>query len=482
MLMAGVLSGEYIFNYLSSVIALSTLSLTLLISLFTRKSGIVQSISLLFAIFLTGICLYRYSVESIRIARPGYYDYNAVVISSVKQNKGFSSFDIIKTDKHGEHKIKATVKGYTNLYPGDLLHIHSKINPPRDKNKKRFSYAEYLIRNGYYGTTFLNRNKIEFIGNNYEGLSSWMRLRVFLLQIRSSLLSKLNDNGLKGRDFATVSAMAFGEKTYLSSNDKDIYSRTGVSHVLALSGLHIGIIYTFLTFFMTFIHKKTRFVLIQAAVWFYVVFAGMSPSLIRAALMISIYSLGTLMHRDKISLNSLSFAGCLSVILSPQIIFDLCFQLSFISVFSIMLFYRPITEILPSHPSVIKKIMQMTAVSLAAYIGTMPIILHNFGSLSLCFLITNLIVIPLTTAVIYLAILSFVPFLGTYIICALIAVVHMLNTIINAMSNLSFANIGNLHISILNTILIYVVIIILYILYCLTNYKKINLSNVKIIK
>ena len=466
MLMAGIISGEYIFTSVSPAVSLFAVIILLAALPLTKRSGTVQSAQLLFTVYITGLCSYRTAVVNMDIIERGYYDYHAVVTSTIKHNKDFSTFDIIKIGKDGNNlKIKATVKGDVALYPGDRLHIRSKINPPEDRKKGRFSYASLLKRSGYAGTTFINTDNISFAGNYNGDLSLWTRIKINVLQMRSDILAKIYDAGIRGRDFATVSAMAFGDKTYLTSTDREIYSRTGVSHVLALSGLHIGIIYTFLSFFMTFIPKVPRFIAIQAAIWFYVLFAGMSPSLVRAALMITVYSIGTLMHREKISINSLSLAGMVSLLLSPQTLFDLCFQLSFLSVFAILLFYRPLTNILPSRPLAIRKVTQMTAVSLAAYIGTMPLILYNFGNISICFIITNLFVIPLTTLVIYLSIISTIPLINTLSLDILSITVHLLNTLVNCIASISFVNIDNMYISMFTVLLMYVIIISIYLIY-----------------
>ena len=472
LLITGVLSGEYIFNNISPVTVIITLIPVLAVTMFLRKSAVIQSAMLLFAVFLTGLCVHRISVNNMTFVEKGWYDYRGVVTSSVKHNEKNSSFDLTMLSGKKDLKIRATIKGNIILYPGDRLHISSKINPPEDRNDKGFSFADYLKRNGYAGSTFIDKRNIIFEGNRYDDLTTWMRIKIYLLQMRSSLLAHLHDEGLSGRDFATVSAMAFGDKTYLSNADKEMYSHTGVSHVLALSGLHIGIIYAFLAFFMTFVPRIPKFIVIQAAIWFYVVFAGMSPSLIRAALMITIYSLGTLIHRDKISVNSLSLAGTISVLVSPQIVFDLCFQLSFISVFSILLFYHPITKCLPSHPLVVQKIMQMIAVSVAAYVGTMPLIIYHFESISCCFILTNLVVVPLTTAIIYLALLSFLPIAGTFIADALILVVSITNGFVSLLSELKFTNISGIHFTIYTVILTYVIIFSIYLIYCKLSSSK----------
>lgn len=472
--MAGILSGEYIFNSISPAILLLTVLFLLAVTFFLRRSGTVQSLMLMFTVYLTGICSYRTAVVNTDSVRRGYYEYDAVVASTVKQNHGYSSFDLIKISQNNDNlKLKATIKGNAELYPGDRLHIHSKLYPPEDRKNGRFSYASYLRRSGYAGTTFLNPEHMYFEGCSSEGLSPWTNIKISLLQMRTSVLSRLHTNGLEGKDFATVSAMAFGDKTFLTSADREAYNRTGVSHVLALSGLHISIIYAFLTFLLSFLPKVPRFLTIQTAVWFYVVFAGMSPSLIRAALMITVYSAGTLMHRDKIAVNSLSLAGTVSLLLSPQTIFDICFQLSFLSVFSIMLFYRPLTKIFPSRPFAIRKVMQMTAVSVAAYIGTLPLILYNFGNISFCFVITNLLVVPLTSIVIYLAIFSLIPFVGIYITYILSAAVHLLNLIVSRMGALNFAGINDAYISLNAVIFSYIIIICTYFIYnIMGEYKK----------
>ena len=191
----------------------------------------------------------------------------------------------------------------------------------------------------------------------------------------------------------------------------------------------------------------------------------MPVSVVRAAVMLSVYALLSLGHRDKMSVNTLAFTALLLLIINPLSLFDVGFQMSFIAVFSILVWVPLLMRVFPpdylqTHRAV-RWLWAMVAVSVAAQIGAAPLIAYYFGRFSTYFLLTNFIVVPAATLILWLAIVVvMVPS------CAflLLYIVGLLNTVLTRIALLPCASIEGLHPSMLQVSMIYVIIAAVYLL------------------
>ena len=245
---------------------------------------------------------------------------------------------------------------------------------------------------------------------------------------------------------------------------------TGASHILALSGLHLGIIYALLSLLV--VGRRWQMitqVAIILSIWAFVFLTGMSTSVVRSAIMLTVYALLAIGHRQKMSVNTLAFTAIVMLLVSPQALFDVGFQMSFMAVFSILLFtplfYRPFSaEYLMTH-RIIRWLWGMVAVSIAAQIGVAPLIAYYFGHFSCFFLLTNFIVIPAATLILYLSLTTLlIPSIGI----ALASIVGLLNTTLIYISTIPGATIDGLHPSVMLTATIYAIISATYYLLWLT--------------
>ena len=292
------------------------------------------------------------------------------------------------------------------------------------------------------------------------------RSRNFFLQQREQLLQRFNDGGLEGDAYAVVAAMSLGDKSALSRDVKSVYSVSGASHVLALSGLHLGIIYMLLSLFL----PRRRWpalsqLLMILVVWAFVLLVGMPVSAVRSAVMLTIYGVLSIGRRNKMSINVLAFTAFVMLMWNPVWLFNVGFQMSFMAVWAILLFVPLFTSVFSDqyymeHPWV-AKLWGMVAVSLAAQLGVAPLIAYYFGQFSTCFLLTNLLVVPTAFIILCLAIavLLFPPL--AYL---LLYIVNGLNASLYSIATLPGANISNLHPTILQVVLIYVLIACCYLL------------------
>ena len=292
------------------------------------------------------------------------------------------------------------------------------------------------------------------------------RSKTYFLERRAKLLDRLSESGVDGSAYAVVAAMALGDKSQLTTELRDAYAISGASHILALSGLHLGIIYTLLSLLLS--RRRWQMVsqiVIIVSIWLFVFLVGLSASVVRSAVMVSIYALLSLGHRDKLSVNTLAFAAIVMLLFNPMALFDVGFQLSFMAVLTILLFY-PLLESLWSQPFLLdhrlfRWLWTMLSVSCAAQIGVAPLIAYYFGRISCYFLLANLVVVPVAALILYLSLaVLLIPSLA-YL---LIYIVDTLNQLLVSIAALPGASIEGLHPTPLQVWMMYVIIFAVYLL------------------
>ncbi len=333
----------------------------------------------------------------------------------------------------------------------------------------------------FHDEQFIGRHDWQLGGNGFSHLSRFQRLKVKALRVRSHLLSRFHSQSADDEaPQAVLLAMVLGDKSGLTPQLRHAYDVSGASHILALSGLHLGIIYMLLTGLMM---GRRRFwlgqVVVVLAIWAYSFLTGLSTSVTRAAIMISIYSLFLLGGRRHAPLGVLSFAAMVLLLADPHSLTDIGFQLSFMSMLSILFFVPLLEQLLPvkwlQEHRMARWLIGMVMVSVAAQLGTAPLVAYHFGRFSTWFLLANLVAIPLAMFILYGAILVLIipPLLGL-----ILALVRTLNAALDAISQLPFASINGLHPSPLQVLMLYVLIIAVYGLLCLL-VSRINLSRTR---
>lgn len=308
----------------------------------------------------------------------------------------------------------------------------------------------------------------------YQSLSSFERTILKAQDFRQQAEQQLHTLHIGEQDFAVIAAMAMGDKSALNQETKEAYSISGTSHILAVSGLHIGIIFQLIILLLGGKRRsKLTIILSTTIVWVYVIFIGFPASAVRAATMLSIYSMVLLSLRPDPTLNTLALAYIIMVLVNPFNIFDIGFQMSFLAVGSILLFYPLFFCLLSSHSNTIRAIWGLFCVSLAAQIGTLPLIVFYFGRISCYSLITSFIAIPAATLILYLCVLLFILSPLTYIsflaspteglmqlvMNVLTSITQFINTAFHLTSMLPGASIEHVHLSLLQLAILYIAIL-----------------------
>lgn len=220
------------------------------------------------------------------------------------------------------------------------------------------------------------------------------------------LTERLHRTGLEGEALSVSSALLLGQKDGLSKDTRQSYAQAGASHLLALSGMHLGIIYGLLYILLI---RRIRFSEwkwfclppILLTIWGYAFIAGMPISLVRASIMFTLATIATLAQADTPPLHILALSALIILLFSPAALMQVSFQLSFVAVFFILVLYRPVRERL----GIRNKVADLLLLSVVAQLGTAPLSIWNFHSLPLLGALVSIVLIPLTTIIIYLGLL-----------------------------------------------------------------------------
>ena len=235
--------------------------------------------------------------------------------------------------------------------------------------------------------------------------------------VQEHLYGRLAAAGLRGDELATVGALTLGYKEELGKELRRHFQASGAAHVLAVSGLHTGIIYGVLIGLLTLGgHVKPRYenragrwtisMLIIIVMWFYAWLTGMTPSVVRAVLMVSIFEVGRMAYRQAISLNTIAAAAVLILLVKPTDLWSVSFQLSFAATAAIVILMSAFRHLVISKYRSLNYLAGILLVSIAAQLGTLPLTMYYFGQMSNYFLLTNLIVLPLATFLVPFGLLS----------------------------------------------------------------------------
>lgn len=301
------------------------------------------------------------------------------------------------------------------LKSGDELLVSARISPPANGNNfDEFDYARYLTLKGISGTGYVPSGKWRLLSS--ESLSSSGSInssgkktsfRHIARSYREKIISLYRKLGFDGDGLAVLSALTIGDKTDLSESVRESYSIAGASHVLALSGLHIGLLYGLFFFLLAPIAGRgnagrwLRLLSLLVLLWSFAFFTGLSPSVVRSSCMFSIVALADIFRRQALSLNTLAVTAWIMLLCNPAWLFDIGFQLSFVAVAAILLIQKPLYQLFPVKNRVGKYVWGLMSVSIAAQLGTAPLVMFYFSRFSTHFLLTNLVVIPLVALILY---------------------------------------------------------------------------------
>lgn len=293
------------------------------------------------------------------------------------------------------------------LNRGDKLWVHARLSPPANNgNPDEFDYVRYFIRKGGSATAYIPAGHWRVTG--YNTSRTFMQVAS---DYREKVVSLYRRLGFQDDNLAVLSALTVGDKDNLSEDIRETYSVAGASHVLALSGLHIGFLYALFFFLLSLLWRRCSFfkpfgiLIIILLLWGFAFFTGFSPSVVRSVIMFSLLGVSCLQREKPLTLNTLAATAFLMLVYNPLWLFDVGFQLSFVAVSSLLLIQPGLYKLIPVKRRIPRYIWGLLTVSVAAQIGAAPLIIFYFSRFSTHFLLTNLWVIPMVTLILYSAVL-----------------------------------------------------------------------------
>ncbi|PJX21597.1 hypothetical protein CAP47_08125 [Psychroflexus sp. S27] len=304
-----------------------------------------------------------------------------------------------------------------------------KLNPPQ--NPQRFNYKAYMKFQSVYATLDTQNEYIEI----YKLNSS---LKSHADEVRFIIKNKLENAGFKGESLNLIEAMLLGRRDNISKETLSHFQDSGVIHVLAISGLHVGIILIFLHWltYFTLYNRLTRLarpLIIIIGLWAFAFIAGLSPSVVRATLMFSILSFNYFLQRRTSTVNILCVALLLMLIYQPQYLFQVGFQLSFTAVLGILTLHPRLKKIYQPRYFLDRIIWDVLSVSIIAQISVLPLLLYYFNQASALFWLANIMVIPFLGIILGFGIFSIVlSLLGLMIKPLVVAYSFILETLLKA--------------------------------------------------
>lgn len=281
-----------------------------------------------------------------------------------------------------------------NIKAGDIILFE---NQPQiitnNNNPYEFDYKKYLERKRIYRQVYLPE------ANWIQSDKTSFSLRCQAEQIRERLLNLYRSQAIDETELEILSALTLGYKRDLDPETKRVFSASGASHVLAVSGLHVGIVFWLISILFGFLQKQKTgrilFVIISISLlWFYAFITGLSPSVMRASTMFTIFVAGQNLNRKANIYNSLAASAFLLLLINPNNLFDVGFQLSYAAVFGIVFLQPKLEKLIVVKNKFIRFFWSLITVSIAAQIATFPITTYYFGQFPTYFWITNTFVIP----------------------------------------------------------------------------------------
>ena len=286
-----------------------------------------------------------------------------------------------------------------DFIPGQ--HVWMRLTPksiPPNAIPGTFNYAEYAAHQQVYATAFVPASQWRWAKQKGNTLDQWQ------MNCTQFLKNRLSEAIQHDEALGIAEALLFGERHDIDPALWQHYARSGMVHLVAISGMHLGLVYLSLLSLFTKLFRRNQPGIIPALIclWVFAWITGLPASVLRAAWMFTLLGIAELSGRQQHSRNTLLASALIMLIVSPFQLFDIGFQLSYLAVGSLMLFQAPIARQLntPQIPP-LKPITQLIAGTLAAQILTTPWLLYQFQQIPLWVLFTNIIAVPFSTFIIY---------------------------------------------------------------------------------
>jgi competence protein ComEC len=346
---------------------------------------------------------------------------------------------------------------------GDIIIVNKQLQEITNSgNPGGFDYKRYALFNGTTHQLFLQASDYKK-SMHAEPTYFWKRM----YQLRSYVLQTIRTYVKNERESSVAEALLIGYRDDLDRDLVQAYSNTGVVHVIAISGMHLGLIYVLLLFLLKPLDrfkklKIVKTILIIIFLWVFSLLTGGGASVMRAVIMFSFIAGGDLLNRKGNSYNSMAASAFVLLCFNPFLLWDVGFQLSYAAVLSIVLFMKPIYHWFSIQNKLLDQLWKLNAVTIAAQILTLPLCLYHFHQMPTLFILSNFIAVPLSTFVLYGLILlmafSFFTAAATVIGSCTAMLLKWMNQFILWIDHFSFSVVDGISLHPIQTIALYLFI------------------------
>ena len=456
-LILGITASQYLSSFPSTfILGVIIISFSLLFIIQKVRSGLPFVLLAFTELFSTGIYLSETKTPSItagktyqltgrcnQILSPG-----KLVISSPHLCTYLQIPDSMKVS------VGDSLSGLIRLYPLQTSH-----------NRHDFNYNNYLQHQGIQAKGFP-------VGEIYKTGHS-QDLYSVCHMIRNNLATKLQQVIPDSTTYKLLAALCLGCRQEITSDTKELFQNTGTIHILAISGLHIGAIFAFFLCLLRLFHfksRKSRLILIPL-IWFVACITGLSPSACRAATILSFITIGEVFKQETIPLNAIAAAAFFSLLINPELLYSVSFQMSYAAYTGIILIY-PLMRIKKMH-KFFRPLYTLLCISFSAQVMTLPIMAYYFHSISLNSIFINLIAVPAASFLLYggILLLALPGFINFYLSYIIISLTHLFIFSLQLFSKIVI-NLPDLYPTATHVILFYL-IIVLVIIYLITRKRHV---------
>lgn len=360
-------------------------------------------------------------------------------------------------------------EGFSLNYGNKIISTSKLIPIQAPQNPYAFDYSNYMSLKGIYDQSFIKEHEWLPIESEHA-----FDLQSVAINLRIKLLSILNNLQYDTQSTALAAALLIGYDEYLDDDLRARFAGSGAMHILCVSGLHVGIIFMLCNFLFGFLNKFklgniAKTIIILITIWFYALITGLSPSVMRASTMFTFILIGKSFNRKSNTYNSLAASAFLLLLLNPNLIYNIGFQLSYGAVLAILYIQPKLFGLIYFNNSILRNAWALICVSIAAQLGTFPLAVYYFHQFPNYFILTNLWVIPLSFILVSVGIfvlaLALLGFTSTYLgILATTLLKYCLiglNNGVEIINRLPFAISENLALNKFQVLIIYIFLLML---------------------
>lgn len=451
-LMAGIISGSFMplnVQWIFGSLILCIAGLVWINSRYRYAYSVYFGIGIHIFFFGAGIFLWKSYNQQPEFHTGKYYEAVVLEVPAEKTNS-FQTVLELTAVAHGDSitrtrekliawiakndKVKEIKPGHTILFSRTPQVVKNNNNP------FEFDYKSYLAAKRIYRQVYMAEGSWRILNK-----PSIFTIQVMAERVRKTMLDVYSRQDLGEKQYDVIAALTLGYKRELDAEIKNTFAAAGTMHVLAVSGLHTGILFLMLNFLFGFL-RKNRYgsivfvILVICSLWGFAFITGLSPSVKRAATMFTFVVVGQNLQRQVNIYNTLAASAFFLLATNPNLLFDAGFQLSYTAVFGIVFLQPELEKLIVTRYRIIKYIWQLFTVSVAAQLATFPISAYYFHQFPVYFWISNLFVIPvvilLIPAAFLLLALHWIPFFASFLSMAISSILKLQFLFLEGIENL----------------------------------------------